>query len=108
MNWIVIAVVAAVILVAFYLLTELKRMKHKFFAVFVILVIVLFIGTAYFVFKDRPLDLNSFEGFKDASKVYMTFLGSAFDNTKTITSNAIRMDWSAKNTTLEPNLRDQK
>ncbi len=108
MNWKVIVAIAAIVLVVFYLLIELKRMKHKFFAIFVILIMILFIGTAYFVFKDRNLDLNSFDGWSDATKVYMSFLGSVFENTKTITTNAIRMDWSAKNNTLEPNLRDGK
>ena len=108
MNWKVVAVITAIVLVVFYLLIEMKRMKHKFFAIFVILIMILFISTAYFVFKDKQLNLNSLGGWQDASKVYMSFLGSAFDNTKTITSNAIRMDWSAKNSSIDPNLRKSK
>jgi len=101
---ITLIIVAAVIIVI-WLLIEMKRFRHKFFAVFLILLIVFFYVTAYFVFKDKKVDLKTMSGINDATKTYFTFLGGVFKNVKTITANAIKMDWNSDNSSLSPNLR---
>jgi predicted membrane metal-binding protein len=100
-------IILAAIIVIIWLLIEMKRFRHKFFAIFLIFLIVFFYITAYFVFKDKQVNLKTMSGINDATKVYLTFLGGAFKNVKTITANAVNMDWKPSNSTLDPNLRSK-
>ena len=85
--------IVIVMVVAIWILIELKRFKHKLFAVFVI---VLILGT-YLGFmtalKGQDVDLTTFEGIKTAGQLYYSWLGTVFTNIKSITANAIKMDW---------------
>jgi H+/Cl- antiporter ClcA len=89
--------VVAVLILAVWMLMEFKKLKHKIWAV---LLIVLILG-AYFSFnsvtKGKDLDLKTMEGLKEAGGLYLVWLGNAFGNVKTITSNAINMNWTEIN-----------
>ena len=73
---------------------------------FLIVLILFFYVSAYYVFKDREVDLKSYSGIKEASGIYFTYLGGVFGNMKSITTNAIKMNWGGSNSSLDPNLRD--
>ena len=90
-----VAVLAiAVVVVSIYIFVELKRMRHKVFA-FILIGIILFIFlTSAFVFKGKGIDYKTLSGIFDASKIYLSWLGGVFSNLGTITTNAIKMDWS--------------
>jgi len=106
MAWNIALIITAVVIIAIWVLIEMKRMRHKFFAVFLIVLILLFYVSAYYVFKDREVDLKSYSGIKEASGIYFTYLGGVFGNMKSITTNAIKMNWGGSNSSLDPNLRD--
>ena len=90
-------VTVAVLILAIWILVEFKRFRHKVWA---ILLILLILG-AYFSFnsvtKGKDLDLKTAAGLKEAGGLYLSWLGHAFTNMKTITSNAINMDWVGTN-----------
>lgn len=45
------------------------------------------------VFQGQEIDFKSIHGWSKASNLYFAWLGSFFKNVKSITSNAIKMDW---------------
>jgi H+/Cl- antiporter ClcA len=95
--------VIAVLILAVWMLMEFKKLKHKIWA---IILIVLILG-AYFSFnsatKGKDLDLKTMEGLKEAGGLYFAWLGNAFGNVKTITSNAINMNWTEINSSKNNN-----
>jgi len=98
--------IVGILIIVVWLLVEMKRMRHKLFAIVLIILILLFYVSAYYVFKDREVDLKSYSGIKEASGIYFTYLGGVFGNMKSITTNAIKMNWGGSNSSLDPNLRD--
>ena len=79
----------------------LTRLKHKLFAIFLIaLILFLYISTSL-VFREEDIDFKSVSGVMDATKIYFSWLGSAFGNMKTITTYAVKMDWRSNETTQE-------
>ncbi len=87
-----IVVVALIVLI--WLSIEFKRFKHKIIAIFLILLILFTYLSFSAVIRDKNLDLKTFEGMKEAGKLYVLWLGHAFKNIGVITSNAISMNWT--------------
>ena len=85
--------------IGIWILMEVKRLKHKLFAIFLVMLLILgFVSTTY-IFKNQDIDYATLPGIVTATKIYFSWLVSIFNNTKTITANAIKMDWSADNST---------
>jgi len=82
-----------------WVLLELKRFKHRALAIFLMIVVLFTYFSFTFVFKDHKLDLSSMEGIKEAGTVYYSWLSSIFTNVKTLSSNAIKMEWGVNNST---------
>jgi MFS superfamily sulfate permease-like transporter len=90
--------VLAVLVVSIWILIELKRFKHKIFAIFLIVLILFSYISASVIFKGEDIDFKTIPGLIKATKVYFSWIGSIFSNLKSITTNAIRMDWSVNET----------
>ncbi len=86
--------------VAIWLITEVKHFKHKIVAIFFILLILSFYFSFSSVIKGKDIDLKTFEGMKEAGKLYFLWLGHAFKNVKTVTANAVDMNWKLDQTNL--------
>lgn len=98
MIGVVIAVIA-VLIAMIYFIAEFRRFKHKFFAILLIALILFGYISYLYVFHDQEVDFKSVSGIVDAGKVYLSWLGSVvFDNLKTLTSNAVKMDWRGNQT----------
>jgi len=71
----------------------------------IILIVAIIILFSYFSFvysiKGKDIDFKTIEGIKTAGQLYFSWLGNSFSNFKTITANAIHLDWKAENTTKE-------
>jgi hypothetical protein len=85
--------IIAVLIIAIWLVVELKRMRHKLFALFLIGLILFLYISATFVFKGQEIEWGTASGATKAANVYLSWLGSIFGNMKSITSYAIKMDW---------------
>jgi len=96
-------IVVLILVIAIWLIIEFKRFRHKILAVFLILLILFTYFSFSAVIKGRDLDLKTFSGINEAGKIYVLWLGGLFKNFKTITTNAIDMDWKV-NETEELNL----
>jgi len=95
----VILIAIVVLVVAVWGFLELKRMKHKLLAVFLIALILFGYFSISLAFKGKNVDLGSVEGITKATKFYFSWLGNAFVNLKTITAKAIKMNWKGNSTT---------
>lgn len=88
--------ILAIVIIAVYLIIELKRFRHKIFAIFLILLILFIYFSVASVFNGRDVDYKSVSGLINAFKIYWAWLVSAFGNLKTITTNAIKMNWGGR------------
>ena len=89
-------IIVSIVVIAIWVVVELKRVKHKVWAIFVIMLILFAYISFSVTLKSQDVDYKSASGLMQAVKVYFSWLGSIFGNLKTITGNAIRMDWGVK------------
>lgn len=92
--------VIGVLIAAIWVVIEVKRLKHKLFAILLIFLILFTYLSFTHVMRSNDVDLTSVSGMIDAGGLYVSWLGSIFSNFKTITANAINMDWSGSNATV--------
>ena len=94
--------IVAVLVVIIWVTIEIKRLKHKIFAIILIALIIFSYVSAAVIFKNQNIDFKTVPGLMKASKLYLSWMGSIFGNVKSITTNAIKMDWGANNKTIDP------
>ena len=51
--------------------------------------------------KGKEVDYKSFNGLQNVAKLYFVWLGGLFKNFKTITANAIKMNWKSDSSNLD-------
>ena len=89
----VTVIIIALIIALIWIFVELRRFQHKFFAIFLIALILI----SYFGFvvtlKGKDINYKSIDGLQTVAKLYFVWIGSLFKNFKTITANAIKLDW---------------
>ena len=100
--------IVLVLVAAIWILVEFKRFKHKMFAVLLIVLILFTYVSFVATIKGKNLDFTTTDGLKKAGQLYFSWLGSVFKNMKTLTTNAINLDWKVnesdvQNQTLKPN-----
>jgi ABC-type microcin C transport system permease subunit YejE len=91
-------ITVVVLVVAIWIFIEMKRFKHKIFAILLILLILFTYMSFAATIKGKDLDFKSIDGIKEAGQLYFSWLGSIFGNLKSLTSNAISMNWSVNKT----------
>lgn len=90
--------IVAALVVVIWVLIEVKRMKHKIFAIILIALIIFSYVSASVIFKNQDINFKTVPGIIKASKIYFSWLGSVFVNMKTVTANVINMDWGMNKT----------
>jgi len=95
-SWIIIAILVLVAIV----LLKTNHFRHKMWiSVLVILVLFLYVSVT-FVNAKNELNFDSTEGALDFVKIYYGWLANGFHNMKSITGNAIKMDWTSTDKTF--------
>ena len=92
-SWIVIVVL---LVIAFFVL-RFNHLKHRFWLIMLVLFALFLYTTISIVNNANNFDLTTASGFFDASKVYLGWLGSGFQNLKVLSGNAVKMDWTKTN-----------
>jgi len=93
--------IVAVLVVIIWVTIELKRLRHKVFAIVLIGLILFSYISATVIFRGQNIDFKTVPGVIKASKLYFYWLVSIVGNFKSITTNAIKMDWGTNNKTIE-------
>lgn len=91
--------IVAVLIIAIWVIIEIKRFKHKLFAILLIVLILFTYLSFTAVLKGKDIDFKTGAGLKEAGTLYVAWLGSIFGNLKSITTQAVRMDWKQVNET---------
>lgn len=89
-----ITLIVVVLLIAgVWLLIEVKRLKHKLFAIFLIALILF----TYFGFlasiNGRGIDFTTTSGWVEAGGLYFSWISGIFVKIKNITMYAVGLDW---------------
>jgi uncharacterized membrane protein YphA (DoxX/SURF4 family) len=92
-------VIIAILIVGIWLLFGFKRMKHKLFAIFLIALLLFSFFTFNAAFSGKAISINSTSDLGKIFKVYFSWIGNIFVNMKSITANAVKMDWQGNNST---------
>ena len=102
-------IIIAVVIVVIWVLIEAKRMKHKIFAIFLILLILFTYISFAAVLRNNDVDLKSTGGLATAGKLYYSWLVGVFSNMKSITAYAFKQDWKVLNDTeIEGEIKAEK
>jgi len=91
--------ILAALVAGIWVIIEIRRFRHKIFAIFLIILIILSYWSFFAVFKNQELELTTISGIITATKVYFSWLFSIYENFKSLTMNAISMDWTQDFTT---------
>lgn len=92
-------------IIAIWILIEIKRLKHKVFAVFLILLILFTYISFSVVLKNQDINVKTVPGAIEAGKLYFSWMGSMLGNLKSITMYAIKKDWKGNETTIRASHR---
>jgi len=97
MNWIIFAI----FIVLIFVFLRFKHLKHKIIAIFLIISVFFVYTTASSLFQGEDIDWKSFAGVEKATKIYFSWLGNALGNLKTLSGNAIKMNWDTNETVVK-------
>ena len=90
--------VLGILILTIWIVIEVKRLRHKMFAIFLICLLIFLYASGHFVFKGHEIDYGSVSGLIEAGGLYFAWLGSLFTNVVSITSHAVQMDWATNST----------
>lgn len=102
MSWIVIVILVIVGIVAI----RLNHLRHRIFIVLLIMLALFLYSTMALVSTRNNIDFGSTEGVFHAIKAYTGWLANGFQNLKTITGNALKMDWGSSDSSFLNKTRD--
>ncbi len=85
-----------------FIFIKFIHMKHKIYAVLIVLLLLFLYVTAGQVISSNEIDVTSGEGVVQAATIYFKWMAHIFKNARVLAGNAIKMDWEGaiKNTTL--------
>ncbi len=95
----VVIFIIAILIVVIWLAFGFKRARHKFFALFLIALILFSFLSFTAAFGGKELSVNSFSDLGKIAGIYFSWLVNTFNNLKLITTQAIKMDWQTNKTT---------
>jgi glucan phosphoethanolaminetransferase (alkaline phosphatase superfamily) len=92
--------VVAVAVIAIWVVIEVKRLKHKLLAIFLIGLIIFTYVSFSVSLRGKDVNLKSVDGVITAGKLYFAWLGSLFHNVKSVTAFATKQNWTEYNDTI--------
>jgi hypothetical protein len=90
----IVWIIGIILVILIFVLIEMKYLKHK-------IKWILLVGCALFIYitfmasiSGQNIELNTAEGLKQAGTLYASWLVNGFENMKTLTSHAVKLDWN--------------
>ncbi len=93
--------IGIVIVLSIVILLKIMHIRHKVYAVLLILTIFFFYITYSNIAIQENLDITNPKDILKTTKAYFLWLGRSAENIKVLTVNAIKMEWKPKNNTIE-------
>jgi disulfide bond formation protein DsbB len=101
MSVVIPLLIVAIAITAIWLIIEFKRFRHKILLIFLIVLILSVYISFTVVLRDKDINLKTASGIKEGVTLYFSWLGTIFQNFKTITSNAIGLNWGVNEATTK-------
>lgn len=89
----------AALVLAVWFLFGFKRFKHRLLAIFLIVLILFSFFSFSVAFKGEEISIKNISDLGRIAKIYFSWLGNLFGNVKTLTGQAVKMDWQGNKTT---------
>jgi len=93
--------VILVLVFAIFLFVKLKYIKHKITWIVVLFLMLIFYLGFLASISGQELDLNTLQGSETAIKLYFGWMGQSFDNVKSLTGQATKLDWGTNATEIK-------
>lgn len=68
-------------------------MKHKVYAILIVLILMFLYISGTQIIGSNNIDISTGEGVVEAAKMYLVWMGHIAENTKSLAGRAIQMDW---------------
>ena len=94
----VIIFIIAIVVIGIWMIFGFKKIKYKLLALFLIALVLFSFFNFSSVFKGKDISINNISDFGKITKIYFSWLGNVFGNLKTISGQAVKMDWQGNNT----------
>ncbi len=94
----VVLFIIGILTIAVWIIFALGRMKHRFLTFFLIALILFSFISFNMVFKGKDISVKNISDLGNLVKIYFSWLGGIFSNIKTITTQAIKMNWESNKT----------
>ncbi len=89
LYWIILGAIVFLL----FLFIKFRHFQHRFYIIVILLIIGFFYVTGAHIIEENNVDMGTFSGITQLSKIYLNWFVHFFDNTKSIVGNAINMDW---------------
>jgi len=93
MTLISIIPIVLVAVAGIWMFLELKRMKHTILAFFIIALVLFGFFSFNIVFKGSNLSIKNVSDIEKGAQLYFSWIGSIFGNVKSLTGQAVQMNW---------------
>jgi len=99
MSWLLLVLVIVALFVVSKFI-HFNHLRHRFLAIFLILLLAFLVFTFTSVIRGHSIDLRTAQGISSASKIYFSWFVHVAGNVKEISANVIKMDWIPKNNSM--------
>ena len=96
MIWVIVAVL---VIIALFIL-KANHFKHRLWVLILISITIFLILSVTVVYSKYNLEFNSVDSSINSAKIYFGWLANGFTNLKSLTGNAIKMDWTSSNDSI--------
>ncbi len=96
--------VMVILIVLGIIAIRMNHLKHRIFIIILISAALFLYLTMTYVNTKNELDFTNSEGVLKAVGVYTGWLANGFENLKSVTGYAIKMDWTSTNKTFLKNI----
>jgi hypothetical protein len=94
----VIILIIAILIIAIWMIFGFKKIKYKLLVLFLIALILFSIFSFNSAFNGKDISVSNVSDLGKVVKIYFSWLGNIFVNLKTISGQAVKMDWQGNNT----------
>ncbi len=94
-------------LVGLFFIMKSKELKHKGTWILIFLIVLILYAGYISVIAGKNIDINSTEGVETVIKLYTGWLVHGFDNVKTLSGQAVKMDWKGNSSIAQKSLAEK-
>ena len=92
--------VIGVLVIIAVLALKVNHLRHRIWILALVFLALFLYTSAAIVYSENELRFNSMEGIFNSMKIYIGWLGNGFQNLKSLSGNAVDMDWANSNETF--------